>query len=669
VLTGIVLASSLARSVVAFVRQTPTYFPDEYLYSAISRSIAETGHPLVRGASAHLPSLLAPFLTAPAWLIGDTRVAYVVAQLLSAIAMSLAAVPVYALCRALRLHHGVALGAAALTVSVPGMMYATTLIAEPFAYPLALAAIAAGTVALGRGERGAQIAFLVLAAAATLARAQLLLIPLAYITATLIVGLRSRSLRAVARKQAWVLGGLALPLVALPLVPRVLGIYGHSEAIALGHGGAMSAFARNGLVLLYASGWLIVPGAVVGLAGAILRPRSQTELAFGALAVTFGIGALLQASVWGETDRPQERYVIYAIPLLAAGFGLTVDRGWPWRRAHGLLVAATIAIAASVPLSGYAASTIKEHSPTLWGVAMIEERLGTATGALTITLVATVLSLVALGLPLLSARHGTLLGIGLASAACLAFALPASKLDVRVSDRARDSSLPAERSWVDDAHVGNVTFLRDGGSRGDAFSQLIWNRSVRRVLLMPHATPLDVVDKRPVNVAPDGTLLVAGQAVTGPLLVDEYVSAMRFRGARSIASSPADELLVPSGRAQLELLASGFFRDGALAGSGFIALWPARPGGLVQGHLSFRVEAPTSFDNPVTLRLTDPGGSSLRVRVFPGARRTVSMSVCAKGPWVAKFDADHVVWIGGRTLSLDTTPPRWRPDSHPCAGA
>ena len=70
-LRGIVFASTLARAVVAFARQTPTYFPDEYLYSAMSRSIAETGRPLVRGGSAHLPSVLGPLLTSPAWLIRD----------------------------------------------------------------------------------------------------------------------------------------------------------------------------------------------------------------------------------------------------------------------------------------------------------------------------------------------------------------------------------------------------------------------------------------------------------------------------------------------------------------------------------------------------------------------------------------------------------------------
>ena len=290
------------------------------------------------------------------------------------------AIPVYALCCALGLRRSAALAAAALAVSVPGMMYATTLIAEPFAYPLALAALAAGTLALGGGAK-ARVAFLALAAAAALARVQLLVIPLAYIAAAVLVGLRSRSLRSVARQQAWVIGAIALPLVGLLLAPGILGIYGHSDAVSLGHGDLLGAIRQNGLVFLYASGWLIVPGALIGLAAAIARPRSQNELAFGALAVTFGLGLLLQASLWGETDRPQERYLIYAIPLVAAAFALTVDRGWPWRRAHGILIGATIAIAAAVPLSGYAASTIREHSPTLWGVATIEEHLGTATGS------------------------------------------------------------------------------------------------------------------------------------------------------------------------------------------------------------------------------------------------------------------------------------------------
>ena len=666
-LAGLVAISALARSLVALTRATPTYFPDEYLYSAMSRSIAETGRPLVRGSNAHLPSLLEPFMTAPAWLIHDTATAFMTAQLVSALAMSLAAIPVYALCRTLDLRYAVALGAAALTVCVPGMMYATTLIAEPFAYPLALAALAAGTVSLGRGGRRAQVAFVALAAAAAFARVQLLVIPLAYIAATLVVGVRSRSLRTVARGQVWVLVALTAPLVALPLVPRVLGIYGHAEAVGTAHTHLGESLARNGFVFLYACGWVIVPGAVIGLAAALVRPRSQTELAFAALSGTFAVGVLLQASMWGETDKPQERYFIYALPLVATLFALTIDRGWPWKRGHALLAAVMVVIAAAIPLSGYAASTVKEHSPTLWGVASIEGHLGTATGALAVTGVVTVLSIASLGLPLLTAQRAALVGLGAACAGCLALATMATSLDVRLSGIARSATFPESRTWVDDARVGDVTFLRDVGSRGEAFSQLVWNRSIRRVLLLPGAPRLDVVDERRMTVAADGTLLDGRQPVIGPVLVDQYASVLQLRRADLIASSTTDDLLRPHGRAQLVLYATGFFRGGVLGQSGHIVLWPSQSGGPLRGRLSFQVTAPTSYDKPVTLRL-GRGSQATSVVVAPGKSQTVAVDVCRSGPWATQFTADRVTWIGGQALSLQTTRPVWHPSDRICAG-
>jgi hypothetical protein len=662
-LAGIVCVSALCRAAVAFARPSPTYFPDEYLYSAMARSIAETGKPLVRGASAHIPSVLAPYLTAPAWLLSDTDAALVTAQLVSALAMSLAAVPVYHLGKALGLRAGAALGAAAFTVAVPGMMYATTLIGEPFAYPLALAAVASGTLALGRGDRRAKALFLAFAAAAALARAQLLVIPLAYVAATLIVGLRARALEQVLRVQAWVLGTILVSGAALLLAPGALGIYGHSGAATLERAGVATALARNGLVLLYGSGWVIVPAGLIGVAVALARPRSATELAFAAFALPLGAGLLLQASIWGETNEPQERYVIYAVPLLAVGFALAAARAWPWRRAHGALAAGLILLAPLFPLSAYA-SAFLEHSPTLWGVASIESRLGTADGDLAVMVAATCLSFAALGLPLLG-RRGALGGLGLATVACAVLAVCATSLDLRVSRHARDATFGGDPAWVDRASVGGVTFLRNAAAPGDAFSQLFWNRSVGRVVLLPHATPLDVAANDRADVAADGTVTTDGSPVTGALLVDQWAALLRFRDARVVAASGLDDLVVPRGRAQLELMAAGFYRDGTVGGSGGIAVWPSRAGGTVAGRVTFSVTAPRA-GRTVALRIAPQGGKAATVRLAPGTTRKLTLAACGAGPWTAALSTDRTVWNGSHLVGLETTAPRWRPDPSAC---
>lgn len=667
-LAGIVALSAIARSVVGLARATPTYFPDEYLYSALSRSIAETGRPLVRGASGHTPALLEPFLTAPAWLIGNTEVAYHVAQAISATAMSLAAIPVYLVCCRLGLRRATALAAAAAAVSLPVLMYATTLIAEPFAYPLALGAVAAGTIALGSGSRRAQVAFFIFAAAAAAARVQLLVIPVAYLVAALVVALRTRSLRRIAREQAFLFAALTLPLLTLVLLRgRLLGIYSQAGGTASHDPGAVArAVGGNALLLLYSAGWVIVPGAVLGLVATIVRPRSRLELSFGALAVSMGGAVILQASLWGDTDRTQERYFMYAIPLVAVLFGITADRGWPWRRAYGLLVAGTVLVAALIPLSGYAESTMKTHSPTLYGVFTIEEHLGTATGALAVALVATTLSVVALALPRLTSQRGGPVGLALACVACLALAVAAANLDLRDSTLARQSSLPDDRAWVDHAHVGHVTFLRGDANRGDTFEQLFWNRSIKRVLLLPAALPLDVTSTTHVTISADGTLRAEGQPITGALLADETRAAMQFRASRVLGSSPANVLVLPSGPAQLESYANGFYHDGWLGRTGGIHLWPSRAGGAVRGILSFRLHGPTWLVGAVKIRIVRDGGAPLTFHVAPKKTITVRLAVCGRGLWNAGFVADRVVRFGDRAVSVAATSPRWRATPGAC---
>ena len=182
-LAGIVGLSFAVRVALAWVRSTPVYFGDEYLYSALGRSIAETGRPLIRGHASHFPALLEPLLTAPAWLVSDVGIAYHLAQTIGALAMSLAAIPVYWLARRLGLTTGIALGIAALSLVLPDLIYASWMVAEPFAYPLVLASVAAGVAALERPSRRSQLAFVAFCALAVFARIQFVILPACFLGA------------------------------------------------------------------------------------------------------------------------------------------------------------------------------------------------------------------------------------------------------------------------------------------------------------------------------------------------------------------------------------------------------------------------------------------------------------------------------------------------------
>src|SRR6478609_1398845 len=102
-LTAVVALSFVLRSIAALGHPSPRYFPDEYIYASLARSIADGNGLQIRGGAAHFPALLEPLLSSPFWLSGDAATAYRVTLLWHALAMSLAAVPVFMLCRRLGL--------------------------------------------------------------------------------------------------------------------------------------------------------------------------------------------------------------------------------------------------------------------------------------------------------------------------------------------------------------------------------------------------------------------------------------------------------------------------------------------------------------------------------------------------------------------------------------
>jgi thiamine transporter ThiT len=670
-LAGLVGVSFVVRALLGWLRAAPVYFGDEYLYSSIAKSIAETGRPLVRGGSAHFPALLQPLLTAPAWLVDDVGVAYHLAQTLGALAMSLAAVPVYWLARRLGLSAAVALGLAVLTLVLPDLVYATWMVAEPFAYPLALAAVAAAVAALDRPSRRTQLAFVALAGLAAFARIQFVILPVCFLGALVVVGLRERRLRSAVKEQLLPLVLFALPVAVTVALgsDRVLAYYKgvvhpdiHPVALAESSG-------MNLLVLVFSSGFVLVPGAVLGLLFALGRARSRTELAFGAMTALVLVALLVEAGTFGAFEQAQERYLFYVLPLVAIAFGLYASRGWPRRLFHALLGAGLVTLAAVVPLAGYAAADEKAHSPVLYGVFRIEQWLGSpGNGSLAVAVAATV------GLAALvasSARPRIAAAVGLSLAVVLSAGLGAASVvfDHENSGSVRKSFLPSDPSWVDHAQLGDVTLLRNiAGIRGGAFQQLFWNRSVKRLALMPGAPEIDAFRADRVRVADDGSLLAGGHTLTGALLVDEHAVTTRFTGVGKVASAPGYSLYRPEGRPRLSLFLLGRYHDGWLADRGTINLWP-RPGSdRLRGTLVFDVESPAPLE-ATTLDLQLPGGRRVHVLVPAGGSTNVELPVCSRGPWATGFRSKVRGFVGARAVSVQAGVPRFVPGKKGCTAA
>jgi hypothetical protein len=668
-LAALVGASFALRLVLGWLRATPTFFADEYIYAELARSLAETGRPLIRGASASFPALLQPILTAPAWLFEDVETSFRAVQTLGALVMSLAAVPVFLLARRLGLGTSVSLALAALTLLVPDFVYAGWVMAEPFAYPLALGAVAVGTVALARPSLRLQLAFLALAGLATFARAQFALLPLCFLAATLVVGLRERRLRATIREQALVIAAVALPAIALVAAgpSRVLGFYEGIFELDVASVAMGKWLGLDAMLLAYAAGVVLAPGAAVGLWLALRHPRSREELAFGALAATVVLALLVEAAVYGlEGDRIQERYFFYAVPLVGILFALYASRGWPHRLAHALIAAGIVALAARIPLSGYSAADRKTGAPTLFATARLEQALGdVAAASLMLALGVTLL----IGVIVVASRRpqiATPLALGVALAVCATTYAAAISFNLTNAERVRTGSLGQKPSFVDASGIEETAMLLTRSSeRGVAHEYLFWNRSVDDVYLLPDAQPPDTFKVTRLTIAPDGTLLASGRPVTRPLAADAYSDTVRFREADAIAPSPVFRLLASPGPQRLALYAPGRYEDGWLGLGGSFRLWPESAAEGLAGTLRFELTAPEGSP-PVAVALRPPGANAREVIAEPGRAEQVTVPVCADGAWRMDFAAPSTGRVGGHDVSVRASEPLYRPDPSAC---
>jgi hypothetical protein len=419
----------------------------------------------------------------------------------------------------------------------------------------------------------------------------------------------------------------------------VLGVYSHGNH-ALHPGSLAHWVAREGMLLAYASGWVLIPGALAGLALAAFRPFHRAELAFGVTTLLLGGALLLEAAQIADTDsqRFQERYLFTLVPLLAVAFGLYVKRGLPWRIPVGLGSAALLLLAARVPLSGFAAAHNKDDSPTLWAVLRLESLVSVGNGALAVALVAAALSAIA---ALAAFRKlPAAVAVLAALAACCALSAGASSYDHLSSTSLRHSLNPDLR-WVDHAGLGSVDLLAPPGARKEqSWEQLFWNTSVHRLLLLG-SPPLDQFDMKLVRVAPDGRILVDGRTDRRPLLVQTYASSVQMTGVTRVRRDVIFDLYRPAGTPRLRVVAAGRYPDKWLTPRGAVTVWTKTAGTL-------------------TLVVTMPRGSQVTpmhfnnrlVLVRPGRRTTLRFRVPGGGAWSLHFRSKKQGYFGDRAVSV-----------------
>jgi hypothetical protein len=653
----------------------PALFPDEYIYAAIGRSIAESGQPSIRGGPAHFPALLQPIVTAPAWLISDVNTAFRVVQAISALTMSLAAVPAYLIARRLGLSTRVALVLAAFAVLVPDLLYASFISSEALAYPLLLLAVYAAMRALAEPSRRMQVLFVVAAALATFARVQFAALPFVFVLATVLMGARERRLRLAFREQA-----LPLTLIAIAVAGvlasgpmRTAGIYRWLFGFHAGPLGIVHWAALDAMTVAYAAGWIIVPGALLGLWLALRRPHSREELAFGVVTLLvagalLGEAGLLQASLTVGQEI-QERYVFYAVPLLGICFALYASRGWPLRLPHLALAAALIVVSVRLPLGGYAVLSTLNGSPILFGVYWLTGKLGKPGDASAVVAAAVGLLGVAAVLASRRPRLGTPIVLGLALLASGAASAGAVIFDVQNTAKVKKAFLARDPSWVDRADVGKVMMLQSFSSgRGNSLQELFWNRSITGVALLPGASSFDSFHTERVHVNDDGSLTADGRPLRGPLLVETYGSAVLLQDAHVVGRGPTSALWVPnrSRRPRLRLYALGRYSDGWLARAGVVYVWRRAAGERMSGWLSMRLTAPPVVGT-VKLSFVLANGTRTTVSVRPGEPQTVRIPLCGAKNAHVTYLSKSLAFVGLRAVSVKASTPVFTPSPSACS--
>jgi hypothetical protein len=646
-LTVIVAASFLARLVASAAHPAPRYLPDEYLYTAIARSLGSGHAPTVRGTAAHFPALLEPLLAAPLQALFSPVTAYRLTQAENALFMSLAAVPVYLLARRLRLTARYSLGCAVFAVTIPDMVYASFTLSDPLSYPLVLGSVLLGVTALDRPSWPAQLGFLTFALLATLARAQNIVLLLAFVVAAVALDRRR-----VLRTQRLTLGLLLLPLclAAASGPSRIVGSYSYVAHLHLG-AGLVRWIAIDLFLLSLASGVVLVPGALA----AILLPRGRGERAFAVLAGTFGAAVVFQAALFASNglDRFQERYLFTLLPLVPIGFGLYVRHRSPARLPLCLAACGLVVAAVRVPVSSYSASLGKSDSPFLIAVFRLEQSLGTGNTALFVSLLAAAAALAAI---VLSRPRRASAAFGAAVALLVLVSAGVANSDYE-NTRAIRAGLPSDLSWVDHAGVRNVTLVQTVGSPPqDAIEQLYWNRSIDSEALLGAAQPTDGYGSAPrIRIAGDGTLTGVGSTV----LVQELGATVRFSNAQAVARAGSFSLWTADGEPRLSLLEQGRSSDGWLSRRGRLTIWPDASG-RTHGVLGFDLSLPRSA-RPVTVLF-----GTRRYDVLPGLTTHVTYAVDVRGRWSIPFSAR-----GGRLLqrlrivSARSTEPLFRRAGRP----
>ncbi|MEP6909987.1 MAG: hypothetical protein ABI896_06085 [Actinomycetota bacterium] len=631
---------------------TPAVFGDELLYSKLAQSLAAGNGFTVRGAHVFFPAPLAAFLQAPVWLIHSTPTAYAVVKALNVAVMTSAVFPTYFIARRL-VRPSFAVGAAAIAVAGPSMLYAPYLMSEALAYPVFLFALATMLRAIDRPSRRMEVAVIAVSAAAVLTRLQFIVVPLVYLVAAPLAGrLCGEKLRCTLRRHALSLGVLGA-LVAVPVVTggAVLGSYAGARSLHYDPGTVLSWTWFAAALLPFAAGWLVVPGALLGLAVLAVRPRGRTDAGFALLGLASVAIVLLEVAMIaaGEANRAIERYDIYLVPIAAIAFFAYAERGAPWLRVYAGLALAGAATAWLMPFPERAGTSFTFDSPTLSIYAQLDTWFGNANAA---TFFAAIPLFGGIALALLPLRHRAVpVAIGAATVALLLLSgIPAYAGDHAMTRGTLLLRAGDPPDWLDRSKLGPADYLElPGGSAHYGWLLEAWNRDFRHAIQLG-LPGYDGYASYSARIDRNGRFLVDGRRPdAGIVVVNDLGTAIEFEGGKVVAR-PRDGLTayrLPAAP-YVRSLVTGISFDRWAASSVRAEVWPRSHSG--RGRYEVVVALPRGFGaRQVTFALGGAYGRSIQLK--PGERRTVRIEARGYPAPALRIVTDRADYVGAGTAN------------------
>ena len=581
-----VVVSAVVRSVFALRHSVPRLFPDEYIYAALSRSIGH-GQLQIRGGTVHFPGIFEPIVAAPIWRLFATPTAYHLVQIENAVAVSLAAIPIYVIARSMRLSQWYSVVVAVYGLLIPELVLVAYTSSDAVAYPLALGAIAFALAAFERPTTSNQVGFLVFASLATLTRIEYFVLVPAYL-----VGAAALERRAVWKRHRVAVLAIA-PAAVLALDSRARLLRRRAARNQVRH--------QLHQMVLRADVLADARSRRRHRAGGGRRRRSSAYPSRGRV---LGIrrARLRSSSSWRRRNTQRIRC------SSRSGISSCSWRSSPWRSAStssrvggtGTSSAAWPQSSASRQPACHSRNTPHQPSrPTLSFSSPSASPRNISVRPTRHSRSAFWRALLAAAAAGFAFRGHKAVPIGAAIASVAVAGAVATYVDIQTTRTVR-GTLPPRLNWVDRAADGEVTAIETPVSlKQDLLYQLYWNSSIRRELLLGSAIPTDAFRAPRLQLNSKGI----ASDVKGDVLLGEFGTTAWLADAKRIAHGDRFTLWRTNGPLRFRLVISGRFWDRWLSSNGRLRAWPVRPRTGVR--LQFRLSLPRTWPQGTSVKLGD----------------------------------------------------------------